>query len=53
MSLDLLIAKYFQLRQELDIAYRRNPWLASRIDWLADELAAVERNIASIRARRE
>ncbi|MEP7296299.1 MAG: hypothetical protein ABI702_08925 [Burkholderiales bacterium] len=50
MSLEQLMAKYFRLRQELDLAYRREPWLASRIDRLADELSAVERTIASIRS---
>ena len=46
MDLDQLMGRYFRLKQELSIAYRAQPWQSGRIDRLADELAATERDIA-------
>lgn len=46
MSLEQLMGRYFRLKQELAIAYNMRPWNGGRIDRLADELAAAEREIA-------
>ena len=46
MPLDQLMGRYFRLRQELEVAYGQKPWHGSRIDRLANELAATERQIA-------
>ncbi len=50
MELEPLLGRYFRLRQELSIAYRARPWLGSRIDRLADDLAATEREIGALQA---
>lgn len=47
MKLEQLMGRYFRLKQELSIAYRAQPWHSARIDRLADELAATEREIAA------
>jgi hypothetical protein len=47
MDLDQLMGRYFRLKQELAIAYKAQPWHSGRIDRLADELAATEREIAA------
>ena len=48
MDLEQLMGRYFRLKQELSIAYKAQPWHAGRIDRLADELAATEREIAAL-----
>jgi hypothetical protein len=53
MDLDQLMGRYFRLKQELSIAYRAQPWQSARIDRIADELAATERDIASLHPRDE
>ncbi len=50
MELEPLMGRYFRLKQELSIAYRSRPWLGSRIDRLADDLAATEREIGALQA---
>ena len=50
MELEPLMGRYFRLRQELSIAYRARPWLGNRIDRLADDLAATEREIGALQA---
>ncbi|MEP7101135.1 MAG: hypothetical protein ABI781_11540 [Burkholderiales bacterium] len=50
MELEPLMGRYFRLRQELSIAYRARPWLGTRIDRLADDLAATEREIGALQA---
>ena len=50
MELEPLMGRYFRLRQELSIAYRSRPWLGNRIDRLADDLAATEREIGALQA---
>jgi hypothetical protein len=52
MELEPLMGRYFRLKQELSIAYRARPWLGSRIDRLADDLAATEREIGALQAAR-
>ena len=47
MDFELLMGRYLRLRQELSIAYRAQSWHADRIDWLADQIAATEREIAA------
>ena len=48
MDLDQLMGRYFRLKQELSIAYRAQPWHSGKIDRLADDLAATEREIAAM-----
>lgn len=50
MELEPLMGRYFRLKQELSIAYRARPWLGGRIDRLADDLAATEREIGALQA---
>lgn len=50
MELEPLMGRYFRLKQELSIAYRARPWLSGRIDRLADDLAATEREIGAMQA---
>ncbi len=50
MELEPLMGRYFRLKQELSIAYRARPWLGTRIDRLADDLAATEREIGALQA---
>lgn len=47
MELEPLMGRYFRLKQELSLAYRARPWLGGRIDRLASELAATEREIGA------
>jgi len=47
MELEPLMGRYFRLKQELSLAYRARPWHGGRIDRLACELAATEREIGS------
>jgi hypothetical protein len=48
MDLEQLMGRYFRLKQELSIAYRAQPWHSGKIDRLADDLAATEREIAAL-----
>ena len=48
MYLQQLMGRYYRLRQELSLAYREQPWHGARIDRLADDLTATEREIASL-----
>lgn len=48
MQLEQLMGRYFRLKQELSLAYREQPWHGARIDRLADDLAATEREIAAM-----
>ena len=52
MELEPLMGRYFRLKQELSIAYRSRPWQSGRIDRLANDLAAAERQIGAIQAGR-
>ena len=47
MGIEQLMGRYFRLQQELARAYNARPWQSTRIDRLAGELAATEREIAS------
>lgn len=46
--LEQLMGRYFRLKQELAQAYREQPWNGSRVDRLADDLSATEREIAAL-----
>ncbi len=46
MRLEQLMGRYYRLKQELGKAYCEQPWHGARIDRLADDLAAAEREIA-------
>jgi len=48
MRLEQLMGRYFRLKQELVVAYREQPWHGARIDRLADDLSATEREIAAL-----
>lgn len=48
MYLEQLMGRYYRLKQELSLAYREQPWHGPRIDRLADDLTATEREIASL-----
>lgn len=47
MTLDQLAGKHARLRQELADAYAAPAWRVGRIDRIAEELAAVERAMAT------
>jgi cell division FtsZ-interacting protein ZapD len=47
MELDLVMGRYLRLRQELSSAYQAPSWDSERIDALADQIAATEREIAA------
>ena len=46
MSIEQLMGRYFRLQQELAVATAARPWNSRRIDRLAQELAATERELA-------
>ncbi|MDE2093406.1 MAG: hypothetical protein KGI87_06100 [Burkholderiales bacterium] len=48
MELEQLMGRYHRLKQELAAAYKTQPWHAARIDRLADDLAAAEREITAL-----
>ena len=48
MDLELLTKRYLQLAQELAIEYRARPWVSSRIDRIANDIADTERAIAAL-----
>ena len=48
MYLEQLMGRYYRLKQELSLAYREQPWHGPRIDRLADDLTATEREIAAL-----
>jgi len=47
MDSDLVMGRYLRLRQELSNAYQAPSWNSARIDALADQIAATEREIAA------
>jgi hypothetical protein len=49
MILEELMVQYSRLKRELASAYQSQSWNANQIDWLVDQLYAIEREIASIR----
>jgi hypothetical protein len=53
MDREQLIGRYFRLQQELAAAYGVVPWQSGRIDRLANELVATEREIAALQPAEE
>jgi hypothetical protein len=53
MDLEQLMGRYFRLKQELAIAYRAQPWQTARLDRLAEDLAATEKEIVAARTEDE
>ncbi len=51
MDLEQLTGRYIRLKQELAMAYKAEPWHQGRIDRLANELTATERELAAMHAR--
>jgi hypothetical protein len=49
MDVEKLATRYFQLKQELSMAYNARPWNGGIVDRLANEIARTEREIASLR----
>jgi membrane protein required for beta-lactamase induction len=50
MDLEQLVGRYSRLQRELSAAYSMLPWHSARIDRLANDLAATERQIAALQA---
>ena len=50
MNLELVAERYSRLKRDLACAYESWPWQSSRIDRIADELVAVERELILISA---
>jgi hypothetical protein len=53
MNLEQMMGRYNRQRQELSMAYLAQPWNTDRIDLLANDLAATEREIAALQRPRE
>ena len=53
MNLELLTKRHFRLTQELAVEYRARPWVTSRIDRIANDIAATERAIAELHSSAE
>jgi hypothetical protein len=43
----ILISRYLQLKHELEVAYASMPWNTDTLDRLTDELASLDRILAS------
>ena len=50
MELEKLAVRYFQLKQDLSIAYNAQPWNSGIVNRLADEIARTEHDIAALKA---
>ncbi len=48
MILEELMAQHARLKRELASAYQSQSWNENQIDWLVDQLYAIEREIAAI-----
>jgi hypothetical protein len=47
MGIDQLMGRYLRLRQDLEIAYKAQPWHSARINRLTNDIARTERELAS------
>jgi hypothetical protein len=45
--IEQLMVRYLRLKQDLEIAYKAQPWHSARINRLADDIARTERELAS------
>ena len=48
MMIEQLVARYLRLKQDLEIAYKAQPWRSARINRLADDIARTELELASL-----
>jgi hypothetical protein len=48
MILEELMAQHSRLKRELASEYQAQSWNENQIDWLVDQLYAIEREIAAI-----
>ena len=48
MMIEQLMARYLRLKQDLEIAYKAQPWQSARINRLADDIARTELELASL-----
>jgi tRNA(Glu) U13 pseudouridine synthase TruD len=48
MILEALMVQHSRLKRELASAYQSESWNESQIDWLVDQLYAIEREITAI-----
>ena len=49
MDIEKLAVRYFQLKQDLSIAYNAQPWNSRIVDHLANEIARTEQEIAALK----
>jgi hypothetical protein len=49
MDIEKLAVRYFQLKQDLSIAYNSQPWNSRIVDHLANEIARTEQEIAALK----
>ena len=47
MSIEQLMSRYLRLKQDLEIAYKTQPWHSGRINRLTNDIARTERELAS------
>lgn len=47
MGIEQLMSRYLSLRQDLEIAYKAQPWNGARIDRLTNDIARTEHELAS------
>jgi hypothetical protein len=53
MELDSLMQRYMQLRDELSLAYKAQPWESGQIDRLANDLSLAEQEMAARQTGRQ
>jgi len=51
MDIEKLAVRYFQLKQDLSIAYNARPWNRAAVDRLANEIARTERELAELKPK--
>jgi len=49
MDIEKLATRYFQLKQDLSIAYNAQPWNGGLVDRLANEISRTEQEIAALK----
>ena len=47
MMIEQLMGRYLRLKQDLEIAYKAQPWHTARINRLANDIARTELELAS------
>ena len=51
MDIEKLAVRYFQLKQDLSIAYNARPWNRAAVDRLANEIARTEQELAELKPK--